>query len=364
ARRRSAPHPVGAGDRRGRGRRSGSARGAGPGGRLRVVPQRPPLHGGQVRLGDADRAGARGGRGRRGGRIGRDRIPARRPRDRLPLDLLRPLRVLPLGAAGAVHPAGAGAGGGGAAEAVDGWRAGPPVPPPLGVRRDDVGPRERAGRDPGGDAARPGGLDRLRGDDRAGRGLRNGEGAARRHSCRHRLRRGRAQLRPGGGDRRRRPGRRGRHPPLEAGVGPRLRRHRHGRCDGRRPGRAGARADRRRGGILVRGDRAGGDGRASVRDAAAGRHGDDHRDDPGGADDRPAGVRLPRREADPGEQHGVEPVPGRHAALRRPLPERAAEARRAGLGPDRARGDQRGVRRDAPGRGGAERDRVWGGGGV
>ena len=43
------------------------------------------------------------------------------------------------------------------------------------------------------------------------------------------------------------------------------------------------------------------------------------------------GSELLEREEAPGLEHGLEPLPRRHAALRRSLPRRPAEARRAGL---------------------------------
>ncbi len=41
---------------------------------------------------------------------------------------------------------------------------------------------------------------------------------------------------------------------------------------------------------------------------------------PVGAEDRAGRADVPAREEDPGQQHGLEPLQGRHAALHRPLP--------------------------------------------
>ena len=170
-----------------------------------------------------------------------------------------------------------------AATPLPGWRPDPPVPAPLGLRRDDARPREHPGEDPRRDAARSRGADRLRRHHRSRRGLQHRQSDPGQHRGRHRLRRRRAQLGAGGGHRRGGAGHRRRHQSLEARAGPDVRRHRSGRRHGRRPGGAGARADGRRGRVLLRGHRAEGDGGAVVRDAAQRGHGDDHRHDPGRA---------------------------------------------------------------------------------
>ena len=51
----------------------------------------------------------------------------------------------------------------------------------------------------------------------------------------------------------------------------------------------------------------------------AGRHGDDHRHDPGRPEDRAGWQRLLAREEDPGQQHGLEPLQGGHAQVHRLL---------------------------------------------
>ena len=60
----------------------------------------------------------------------------------------------------------------------------------------------------------------------------------------------------------------------------------------------------------------------------AGRHRDDHRHDPGRPEDRARRQRVPAREEDPGQQHGLEPLQGRHAPVHRLLPAGPPEARR------------------------------------
>lgn len=97
----------------------------------------------------------------------------------------------------------------------------------------------------------------------------------------------------------------------------------------------------------------------------AGGHRYADRIDSGGANDRAAGDGFPRREAHPGLVDGLQPLPDRHPPLRRLLPRRKAQTRRADLGPDRSRRRRRRLRGTQARRGRAERHRVrLGAGGV
>ncbi len=64
--------------------------------------------------------------------------------------------------------------------------------------------------------------------------------------------------------------------------------------------------------------------RAGLPHAAPLRHGDHHRHGARGPDDRSSRRRPARRQGAAGLQHGLEPLPRRHAALRRLLPQRQA----------------------------------------
>jgi S-(hydroxymethyl)glutathione dehydrogenase / alcohol dehydrogenase len=86
-----------------------------------------------------------------------------------------------------------------------------------------------------------------------------------------------------------------------------------------RRGRTGA--NQRRSRVLLRGDRADGNGRAVLRHAGARRHGDRDRAHPGRRAGQPRRQRvLDGGEADPGLHPRIEPVPVRPAEARRPLP--------------------------------------------
>src|SRR5262249_45417644 len=87
--------------------------------------------------------------------------------------------------------------------------------------------------------------------------------------------------------------------------------------------------------------------------SASGRHGDDRRHDPGRAEDRARRPVVPAREEGPGVHDGLEPLQGRHAALRRTVSSGEAQARRDDHAPWPPRGRQRGISRDEGRRGGA-----------
>ncbi len=100
------------------------------------------------------------------------------------------------------------------------------------------------------------------------------------------------------------------------------------------------------------------DDRAGVADAEERRHRHGDRHDPRRHDGRAARRRLPLREEDPGLEHGLEPLQGRHAALRRHVPAGPAQARRARVRSHQARGREPGLRCDEGGRGGPQRHHV------
>ncbi|CAA9585857.1 MAG: Alcohol dehydrogenase, partial [uncultured Thermomicrobiales bacterium] len=344
--------------RGGRDRSAGAARGADPHRGGRGLPLRSALHRGQVPLRDAGHPGPRGGgHGGGGGRAGRLR-PARRPGHHLPVGLLRPLRDVPERPPGPLHEVRRRPPPGGGPPPLAGRDADPADVQPLGLRRADARPRARRGQGGARPPLRAAGADRLRRDDRAGRGAEHGARRAGEHGGGHRLRRDRPELHPGRADRRGGPHHRHRHRAGQAGNGARVRRDRRARRRARRRGRAGARPHRRRGRLLVRGDRREECRRAGLRDAGTRRHRHDHRHDPGGPDDRAGRRDVPGRAPGAGERDGLEPLPHRHAALHQLVPAGAAEAGRAGdaapaLGRDqpRLRGHGRRARR-------AQRDHV------
>ena len=88
------------------------------------------------------------------------------------------------------------------------------------------------------------------------------------------------------------------------------------------------RHDRRRRRLRVRSHRTEEGRRAVLRVPARRRHRHHRGHDPGGPEDRAGRQRVPAREEDPGQQHGLEPLQGRHAALHRLLPAGSAEAGR------------------------------------
>ncbi len=208
--------------------------------------------------------------------------------------------------------------------ALAGGAGRPPVRPPVRVRRADAGARERGGEDPRRHAARSRRADRLRRDDRRRRGVPHRARRAGRDGGGDRLRR-RRSLR----DQRRRARRRlahlrGRRGAVEARAGEEVRRHRRGQRSRRRPGRGDQGGDQRRRSPRARGDRLEEDGGAGVGDAASGRHRDHHRHGALRHDDRDPGASAPGRAQAPGLLDGLQPLPRRHAALRRLLSQPAS----------------------------------------
>ncbi len=114
---------------------------------------------------------------------------------------------------------------------------------------------------------------------------------------------------------------------VKARTGARTRRHRHAQRQQCRPGQGGARHDRRRRPLLVRGARHQSNRRAGVSDAARRRHRDDHRHGAVWREDRIARLRFPARPQDPGHLDGRQPLSGRHAAAVVIVAPRPAQAR-------------------------------------
>ena len=273
-------------------------------------------------------ARARVGRRRRSRRFRRLVRATRRPRHLVYQWLLRNVRLLPVGTSALVRQGRVGRGAPAAAAARQ--RARVPVLRPLELRRATARAREHAREDPTGHAARQGCAHRLRCDDRRRRGAEHRTGASGRNCRGHRLWWYRAQRDPGRGDRRRGPHHRDRPHPNQVGPRAVVRRNRRGRRGIRRRGRRSARAHRRWRRLRVRSDRARGDGATSVQHVAQGRHRGRDRDDPPRRTRRDRRIPTAAREEAAGVQYGIQPLPYRHAAVRRVVPGRQAQARRVG----------------------------------
>ena len=168
-------------DRGRRDRQAAARRGADPHGGRRAVPQRPPLHGGQVPLPDAHRARATS-------RPASSRRSARTSPTCSPATTSSPACRCSAATATTASPAARTS-----AAARTWWRRGfdgaprlslngqpvVPVPRPVVVRRADARAPERGREDPQGHAARPGRAHRLRRHDRCRRGVQHRAGASR-----------------------------------------------------------------------------------------------------------------------------------------------------------------------------------------
>ena len=313
-------------------------RGAGPHRRRRPLPQRPPLHGGQYPY----RTPAVLGHESAGivEAVGDQvtYVQARRPRHHLPVGVLRPLRARASPATSSPVPAARTC----AAAPSDSSRASRATASPVHpVRstwarfaeqmlvhehavvkiRDGHAARPRARSSA---AASPPASARCSTPPRSSPAPPSRSSAAAASA---------STAIQGAAHRRRRPGHRGRHARRRSSSWPAVRRHRHRRR--RREGDpVGQVQEITDGGGVHYASRPSASSRPPSRPSAccARRHGHDHRHDPGRPEDRAARLDVPGREEAPGLEHGLEPLPRRHAALHRPLPRRPAEARRDGIG--------------------------------